>query len=961
MKKNYFIKLFLTIVIGLGCSIANAQDPVDLSSIFTDARFTHFVSCEGTNCTEEGDYVSYDDVNNKIIYAYPDDKDYFGSGGWDFGTPVDLSAYFAIQLNITKSVAGEWELMIKYKDVAELQKSTMKGGANVVVAILNAEHSNAVEYVSIKSNKSNEITIVNVRGYEQLENPATIPFSYLYGWETGWAEPNASWNATTQTVTFATANPDHFGWAPDGRLDFNGYDYVVLEFDRDASTIGSVVLDIRYNTTSHGGAQAGVPQLSFPSATSNFVALKLNKDYRYIRNLIIRPTATAGVTFPADLKLKKAYFGKGDCPTQPEEFALEENQEPLYFITDRPFTNWQHYSTFEEATKILNFTGSATYGDEGDGSQRGGWSWRAAEGPDYTAYDYVVLTFDPANSDESLGKIWLELRYSYLPGDPDSSENGDRGIRQMSAQVDVSAGQVAIALDGNYSVNVRNILIHAESAGNLKLINAYLAKSETFEWNGSASADWNDNDNWTKASNYYASTVRGEFDKAVIKKVSTNYPAIPAGTTLNSITIKAGAEIKNQQNLTVLGNGAIVEYNLTPGLNMIAAPMTTSVDNFAPVTAVKTFASVGNIAGWNAVAEGRSFMPGDGFAFETETATKVAIQGNLAKSYVFKSLFKDNDAFDFVLAGNPFMSSIDFNELSKSIAIGNSYMVWAETATAAGYAGYNATEGAYGFIPTVALTENIAPLQSFIVEEGEDDYELTFDIRELQTIGAGSGASANVNNKINITASNNVASVLTFIAKRENGLDSRKLFAEINEVPDVYTIKEGIELGANIIDTDNVVIPIGLATTYNGEMSLTLAGMDKYNANISFIDGDDVIDITKMATYTHTFSYVPAVEGGKTVASENRFSIELSPDGSGINTQSVAKASVYSKNGVVYVTGSSSNLIKQVAVYNAQGQIIYANDQVNAASYTIDGIAANLYIVKVVTENGIQNVKLINK
>jgi hypothetical protein len=81
------------------------------------------------------------------------------------------------------------------------------------------------------------------------------------------------------------------------------------------------------------------------------------------------------------------------------------------------------------------------------------------------------------------------------------------------------------------------------------------------------------------------------------------------------------------------------------------------------------------------------------------------------------------------------------------------------------------------------------------------------------------------------------------------------LKATISDVPDVYTLKNGIALGANIIDTDDWLIPVGLATTYEGNMSLIISGMGNYETQIALIDAlaDDPIDLTGLSSKESPF------------------------------------------------------------------------------------------------------------
>jgi hypothetical protein len=288
------------------------------------------------------------------------------------------------------------------------------------------------------------------------------------------------------------------------------------------------------------------------------------------------------------------------------------------------------------------------------------------------------------------------------------------------------------------------------------------------------------------------------------------------------------------------------------------------------------------------------------------------------------------------------------------------------------YIGYHPA-GSWGAspLPDHTLTKFIAPFQSFIVEKntGNTEDELVFNtsITELATGSGTLKAAQSITDKLEITATNPAASFVTFIANRDNSQDASRMSAGISNIPDIYTLKGTKALGANIIQTDDILIPLGISTAYAGNMTLTFKGMDSYNAKITLIDnekeGNKEIELTG-SELVYSFEYTPATNAsGDIVANNTRFAIQLAPNApTSINKVAESKVSVYSKNQSIRVQGSSaSDVIKGIYVYDAQGRVVYANDKVNATAYTINQpFAASVYVVKVVTENGVKNVKVIN-
>ena len=320
----------------------------------------------------------------------------------------------------------------------------------------------------------------------------------------------------------------------------------------------------------------------------------------------------------------------------------------------------------------------------------------------------------------------------------------------------------------------------------------------------------------------------------------------------------------------------------------------------------------------------------------------------------------------FALAGNPYMAVLDYKKLynGNSNTIKDSYQVW----TGVGYTVYT-PEGTSGAVVEGIQDQLIAPLQSFIVEKRETgNTSLRFN-ETMTTVNRSVvlRSSTGNGNKLDIVASNPAAKVRTFIAKREGGkdtfgdLDSRKMISETGKVPEIYTLKPYkngmIAAGSNIIDSDNMLIPVGLATSYKGEITLSFSGMDTYDDHLSLIDAEanKTFNLTGLAS----FDYIVKMNG-KTSVCEDRFFIRISKTETGLAQEEAAKMNVYRANGLIHIVSGASNLIKEVVLYNLQGVLLHRETAIDAVSHTMNGSwPKGTYIVKVVSEKNIDNVKLI--
>ena len=337
---------------------------------------------------------------------------------------------------------------------------------------------------------------------------------------------------------------------------------------------------------------------------------------------------------------------------------------------------------------------------------------------------------------------------------------------------------------------------------------------------------------------------------------------------------------------------------------------------------------------------------------------------------------------DVTLVGNPYMAALDF----VALAAGNGdvikpvYHIWTgpDSDQGGGYQTFS-EDGSAGIEIDNPAVQFIAPLQGFLVEKFESltpSNVLEFDEESMTSVNKNAQLRSSVSseNKLDIVARNPVAGVRTFIAKRASGQtefgnsDARKIINGIGNVPEIYTLKPGksgsIATAINLINDDDVLIPVGLATAYEGNITLSFSGMDTYNANLSLIDAEanNEIDLTGLAFYDYAINYTPKKINGAAAVCEDRFFIRISSTFTGLKESVAEKVKVYASNGLIRVVAGASNPIKEVAVYDLQGTLIYKATAVNTVAHTIDlNRPGGVYIVKVISEKNIDIVTLIIK
>jgi hypothetical protein len=404
-------------------------------------------------------------------------------------------------------------------------------------------------------------------------------------------------------------------------------------------------------------------------------------------------------------------------------------------------------------------------------------------------------------------------------------------------------------------------------------------------------------------------------------------------------------------------------------------------ENKQPPVKFLKFKAMNNNAGWEAVTNKETTIAaGDAFAYGVEShdgalltdqilelPRNSATGGKLVDTSLTKEYDNGNDEIDgttgaFAVAGNPFMSTISYDDLqdeNSGVINASGYYVWDGTAS---------SNGAFVLQEVSESDEDlIAPLQGFVVfgnATGDNKFSLTFDPATLAGSGGGVLKSSSSPAKLTVSASNGTASTRAVILNKENGgttfnsnVDLPKLMSGASDVPEIYTLKQtaagkSVALGINVVNTDNIVIPLGISTSTDN-IKLTFSGMDTYNAVVTLYDRSQVIDLTGQETAEYTLNnYQPS--------GDNSLYISLSPRSTTEAAAADASAvTVYSSNGAIYALSTAANPIVSLSVYNLQGALV-SSSVVNAPVYTGNVASAGIYVVKVVTTQGVQSVKLIS-
>ncbi|MCL1943779.1 MAG: T9SS type A sorting domain-containing protein [Candidatus Azobacteroides sp.] len=194
----------------------------------------------------------------------------------------------------------------------------------------------------------------------------------------------------------------------------------------------------------------------------------------------------------------------------------------------------------------------------------------------------------------------------------------------------------------------------------------------------------------------------------------------------------------------------------------------------------------------------------------------------------------------------------------------------------------------------------------------------------------------------NTTGSNNIIAKAQFSSGtiNLNGLSSPVSFSYGSVIPDndddplfaTYTTINGKKTPE--LDADTKTIPLAAGSTAIGQGTTVFSPVTIPTTDQRGIARDASIDLG-------SYEYDGTLTGIHT-------------------TQKSSETIIYRfDNDALYIQ-AISDVIRQVAVYNLQGQLI-RNEAVNAGTHMVTGLTKGIYVVKVITGNEIQNQKIIIK
>lgn len=352
----------------------------------------------------------------------------------------------------------------------------------------------------------------------------------------------------------------------------------------------------------------------------------------------------------------------------------------------------------------------------------------------------------------------------------------------------------------------------------------------------------------------------------------------------------------------------------------------------------------------------------------------------------------DEEGFQMIMIPNPFMAYLDIEEFlqENSEYLQQGYKVWKGKDDAfISYQNVPVWEDRVwviddNFDPAAGLDDltnyqYVSPLQSFIVAK-KDEYinqkvELTYKPEtmlttsplgayyqgdyKLRSITDNSDPKGLMRIKASFAGQTNTT-ILTNSPGASNSFtddDSRKLFFDGRSPVSIYTLTpEKDALAINVSgEFKGKEIPVGVRLSGQGKLTFDFTGIDRFNYEVWFIDGDKEVDLGKTTSYTTD----DVVTGSGTYYEiNNRFKLRFGNEVLGIDDNGTESVRVRSSDGKIYVT--SDELMNFVEVISTIGQPIYRSEN-KSTSHVIEASLGQVYMVKILTDKGSSIMKVLVK
>ena len=491
------------------------------------------------------------------------------------------------------------------------------------------------------------------------------------------------------------------------------------------------------------------------------------------------------------------------------------------------------------------------------------------------------------------------------------------------------------------------------------------------KWEGGTSSDWD------TASNWSSNMVPNSASEITIPSGLSNYPTAATAVTVASVDMAAGTSLISTS--TFSGNLTYTRTLASTNWYFISSPVEgQDIDAFVAAEGLASGTTGNNVGlsdynnatpGWEYYQNGASgtgnFTSGDGRSIKLASTGDVSFTGTINTSDVNVAMTSNSNGYN--LLGNPYTSFVAGNE--NADGTNNILTINSASLTENTLWFWNQSTDSYNQINQASAAFQIAPAQGFFVSAtGSVNLSITEAMQSHQ--GTDSFQRLTTRPEIELTLSNDTATRNADIYYIEgtttgwdNGYDSSIFGGVANEFA-IYTHSvsngSGRNLGIQSLppnNFENMIVPVGVnaesgtpitidVSTNNFPSGINIYLEDKQDNSFTLLDTDANFSTTLENNlsgigrfYLHTTSGV------------------LSADDIGINNNISIYTSSNDNLRIVGVQNGTANL----QMFNILGKkVLKTSFEGNGVNdINLNNIPVGIYIVKLTSENGTLNRKII--
>ena len=487
------------------------------------------------------------------------------------------------------------------------------------------------------------------------------------------------------------------------------------------------------------------------------------------------------------------------------------------------------------------------------------------------------------------------------------------------------------------------------------------------KWEGGTSSDWD------TASNWSSNMVPNSASEVTIPSGLSNYPTAASAVTVSSVDMAAGTSLISTS--TFSGTVKYTRTLATENWYLMSSPVVGETYDDSYVTAngiasgtqntnsrgIATYVTTDDSWDYMLAGETATFSAGTGYSVKRSSAGDVSFTGTLNVDNAGVDVVLSSTGNRFNLLGNPYTSHIaSATFLANEGAVSETQTLWVWN--------QGSGSGAYE-VKTLGEAMVIAPAQGFFVKANAAGG--TFNFTESnQASSGGTFQRTDTRPEIYLTISDQTdarEAKIYYIEDMTTGFDvgyEGELFNGVSNPLAIYTHLVADSEGKNYQvqslppnNYENMIIPVGInaeagtaitidAATNNFPSGINIYLEDKQDNSFALLEADSNFSFTPENNlsgigrfYLHTTSGV------------------LSADDFATNTN----ISIYTSSNDNLRIAGVQNGTATVRLYNILGkEMLKSSFEGNGVNdINLNNIPVGIYIVKLTTENGVLNRKII--